>query len=304
MRAGTDTRLAALRRFAAAITILTLAGHTLLGFEQSPAQPIFSLLTAYSIELLLEYLQSKADGRRPRFLQGGLVGFVDFMLPPHITGLAVAMLLYANDRLIPIMFASGIAVCSKAIFSVRQPYGSRHFFNPSNFGITLTLLLFPSVGITPPYMFTEGLGPIGSMLLPAFIVVTGTFINTKLTHRIPLLISWASAFVIQALVRHFLFGAELLPILGVMTGVTFVLYSFYMITDPATTPAGAKGQVAFGLSVGLLYGVLVVSHVVFGMFFALTFVCLCRGIALAFKPYPAVVKSPTQAEQPALATVR
>ena len=299
-----DTRLAALRRFAAAITILTLAGHTLLGFEQSPAQPIFSLLTAYSIELLLEYLQSKADGRRPRFLQGGLVGFVDFMLPSHITGLAVAMLLYANDRLIPIMFASGVAVCSKAIFSVRLPYGSRHFFNPSNFGITATLLLFPSVGITPPYMFTEGLGPIGSMLLPAFIVMTGTFINAKLTHRIPLLISWVSAFVIQAFVRHFLFGAELLPILGVITGVTFVLYTFYMITDPATTPASVKGQVAFGLSVGLLYGALVIFHVVFGMFFALTIVCLCRGIALALRPYPAMVKSPTPAEQPALATVR
>jgi Na+-translocating ferredoxin:NAD+ oxidoreductase RnfD subunit len=153
-------------------------------------------------------------------------------------------------------------------------------------------------------MFTEGLGPIGSMLLPAFIVVTGTFINAKLTHRIPLLLSWVSAFVIQALVRHFLFGAQLLPILGVITGVTFVLYTFYMITDPATTPASTKGQVAFGLSVGLLYGVLVVSHVVFGMFFALTIVCLCRGIALATRPYPVLVKSPTATEQPTLATVR
>ena len=131
MKSVKDTRLAALRRFAIAITVLNVAGHTVLGFEQSWAQPVFSLLTTYSIELLLEYLQSKSDGRRPRFLQGGLVGFIDFMLPAHITGLAVAMLLYANDRIIPVIFASGVAVCSKAIFSVRQPYGSRHFFNPS-----------------------------------------------------------------------------------------------------------------------------------------------------------------------------
>jgi enediyne biosynthesis protein E5 len=299
-----DTRLAALRRFAVAITVLNLFGHALLGFEQSPAQPVVSLLTAYSIELLLEYLQSKADGRRPRFLQGGFGNFVDFMLPSHITGLAVAMLLYANDRLLPIMFAAGVAVCSKAIFNVRQGQGSRHFFNPSNFGITATLLLFPSVGITPPYMFTEGLGPTASLILPAFIIVSGTFINMKLTHRIPLLVSWASAFVIQGVVRHYLFGAQLLPILGVMTGVTFVLYTFYMITDPATTPIGAQGQVAFGLSVGLLYGVLVIAHIVFGMFFALTIVCLCRGVALALVPHVVLEKKPARSEQPVFAEVR
>lgn len=299
-----DTRLAALRRFAVAITVLNLFGHTLLGFEQSPAQPVVSLLTAYSVELLLEYLQSRADGRRPRFLQGGFRNFVDFMLPSHITGLAVAMLIYANDRLLPVMFAAGVAVCSKAIFNVRQGQSSRHFFNPSNFGITATLLLFPSVGITPPYMFTEGLGPIASLVLPAFIIVSGTFINMKLTHRIPLLVSWASAFVIQGVVRHYLFGAQLLPILGVMTGVTFVLYTFYMITDPATTPISAQGQVVFGLSVGLLYGVLVIAHIVFGMFFALTIVCLCRGVALALVPHAALEKKPARSEQPVFAEVR
>jgi Na+-translocating ferredoxin:NAD+ oxidoreductase RnfD subunit len=296
-----NTRTAALRRFAVAITVLNILGHTLLGFEQSHAQPVFSLLTAYSVELLLEYIQSKADGRRPRFLQGGLSKFVDFLLPAHITGLAVAMLLYANDRLLPIIFAAGVAVCSKAIFSVRQEHGSRHFFNPSNFGITITLLLFPSVGIAAPYMFTEGLGPIGSVILPALMIVSGSLLNIKLTHRFPLLASWACAFVLQALVRHYLFGAQLLPVLGVMTGVAFILYTFYMVTDPATTPASRKGQVTFGLSVGLLYGVLVTLHVVFGMFFALTVVCLCRGAALAFLPHLAGKKSATRNEQPALA---
>lgn len=296
-----NTRTAALRRFALAITVLNILGHTLLGFEQSHAQPVFSLLTAYSVELLLEYIQSKADGRRPRFLQGGLTKFVDFLLPAHITGLAVAMLLYANDRLLPIIFAAGLAICSKAIFSVRQEHGSRHFFNPSNFGITITLLLFPSVGIAAPYMFTEGLGPIGSVILPALIVVSGSFLNIKLTHRFPLLASWVCAFVLQALVRHYLFGAQLLPILGVTTGVAFILYTFYMVTDPATTPASHKGQVTFGVAVGLLYGVLVTLHVVFGMFFALTVVCLCRGAALALAPYLAGKKSATRNEQPALA---
>jgi hypothetical protein len=296
-----NTRTAALRRFAVAITVLNILGHTFLGFEQSLAQPVFSLLTAYSVELLLEYIQSKADGRRPRFLQGGISKFVDFMLPSHITGLAVAMLLYANDRLLPIIFATGLAVSSKAIFTVSQEHGSRHFLNPSNFGITITLLLFPSIGIAPPYMFTEGLGPIGSVILPTIILISGSLLNIKLTHRFPLLASWVCAFVIQALVRHYLFEAQLLPILGAMTGVTFILFTCYMITDPATTPVNQKRQIAFGLAVGLLYGALVTVHVVFGMFFALTVVCLCRGGALALLPYLASKKSATRNEQPALA---
>jgi Na+-translocating ferredoxin:NAD+ oxidoreductase RnfD subunit len=92
--------------------------------------------------------------------------------------------------------------------------------------------------------------------------------------------------------------------MGVMTGMTFVLYTFYMITDPGTTPVGIRSQIAFGLSVGLLYGVLVVSHVVFGMFFALTIVCLCRGMFLAIAPATLLNRRAIRKEQPVLAGVK
>jgi enediyne biosynthesis protein E5 len=51
-----------------------------------------------------------------------------------------------------------------------------------------------------------------------------------------------------------------------------------MVTDPATTPASVRGQIAFGASVAATYGLLLVFHVVFGMFFALSLVCLTRGV--------------------------
>jgi hypothetical protein len=65
-----------------------------------------------------------------------------------------------------------------------------------------------------------------------------------------------------------------------MGGLAFVLYTFYMVTDPATTPTSVRGQVAFGLSVAAVYGMLVGVHIVFGLFFALTIVCAVRGIAI------------------------
>jgi len=275
-------RLAALRRFAIAITFLNALGHTVLGFEQSWAQPLVALATAYSLEILLELVEARSNCRAPRF-GGGPVAFVDFLLSAHITGLACAMLLYANERLWPIAFATAVAIGSKHIFRVRVEKGTRHFFNPSNFGITVTLLCFPWVGIAPPYMFTENLSGAGDWILPGLIVASGTFLNARLTKRIPLIMAWLGGFALQAALRHLLFGAPLAAALLPMTGVAFVLYTFYMVTDPATTPTDARGQVVFGASVAAVYGLLMVSHVVFGLFFALTTVCALRGVLLYAK---------------------
>lgn len=277
-------RLTGLRRFAIAISVLTILGHFYLGFEQSWAQPLIALLTAYSLEILLDWIDARLSNRAPRF-SGNLRTKIDFLLSAHISALAVAMLLYANDRLWVIAFATAVAVGSKAIFRVSSHQGSRHFFNPSNFGITVTLLLFPWVGIVPPYHFTENLEGWADWLLPALIVGTGTFLNAKLTKRIPLIVAWLAGFVIQAGLRSSaensffadtIFSAGLTP----MTGVAFVLFTFYMITDPATTPVKPLGQIAFGASVAFTYGLLMISHTVFTLFFSLTIVCAMRGLGL------------------------
>lgn len=278
-----DMRLAALRRFATAITILNILGHTVLGFEQSWAQPLVGIAMAYLTELLLEIGESRLAGRRPRFLPGDgqpRTAPIDFFLPAHISGLAVSMLLYANDRLLPIAFAAATAIGSKYIFRACVNGNWKHVFNPSNLGITVTLICFPWVGIAQPYMFTENLGSVGDYLLPLIIIGSGSYLNTRLTKRIPLILAWLGGFVLQATVRHFLLGTLFLPSLNPMTGVAFLLFTFYMVTDPPTTPWSRKGQVAFGLSVAAAYGTLMALHVVFGLFFALSFVCAARGAYL------------------------
>jgi hypothetical protein len=262
-----------------AITILNVLGHSIFGFEQSWTQPLVSLLTAYSVELFIELVSARIERRRPWFA-GSLSSLIDFLLPAHISGLAVAMLLYTNQSLGPTVFAASLAVCSKHIFKAPAGRGYRHFFNPSNFGITITLLAFPWVGVAPPYMFTENLIGFGDWLLPAVIICSGTLLNGLFTRRLPLIGAWLGAFIFQAVVRYLFFDAHLAAALAPMTGVTFILYSFYMITDPATTPDYWKAQVYFGISVAALYGMLMIVHVVFGMFFALSIVCAARGIAL------------------------
>jgi hypothetical protein len=271
-------RLGGLRRFAVAITFLNVLGHVFFGFEQSYAQPLFSLATAYTCELFAEWIEAKSERREPRFV-GSWRQTLDFLLPAHITGLAVAMLLYPGDRVLPIVFASAAAIASKNTLRLSVQGRMRHFLNPSNFGITLTLLLFPWVGIAPPYHFTENLGRAGSLILPGIIIVSGTLINIRFTGRLPLIFGWWAGFVAQALVRNLMFGAPLLGALNPMTGVAFILFSFYMISDPATTPFNRRSQIVFGMAVAAAYGLLVSLHVSFGLFFALTSVSSARGLA-------------------------
>jgi enediyne biosynthesis protein E5 len=271
-----DLRLAALRRFAIAISVFNILGHSWFGFEQSLAQVATALGTAYGLEILLEWLSARSKGLRPRYL-GGPVKLIDFLLSAHISGLAVSMLLYANQNLGPIAFAAAVAIGSKYLFRAPAPGGTRHFFNPSNLGITATLLAFPWVGIAAPYMFTENLSGVADWIVPGVIVCTGSLLNTFLTKRMPLLLTWVGCFALQALGRAFLFDTPWQAGLMPMTGVAFILFTFYMVTDPATTPSSTRGQIAFGASMALSYGLLVANHIVFDLFFGLTLVCLGRG---------------------------
>jgi Na+-translocating ferredoxin:NAD+ oxidoreductase RnfD subunit len=273
-------RLGGLRRFAVAITVLNILGHTFFGFEQAWAHPIVALASAYSVELLLEFIDARCNGRALRFLGGGPRKFVDFLLSAHITGLACAMLLYANERLGPVIFASVVAICSKCFLRASTGKGTRHFFNPSNFGITVTLLVFSWVSVAPPYQFTENMTGYGDWILPAVIVCTGTFLNARFTQRLPLIAAWLGGFIGQAVLRSLFFDTPLSAALVPMTGVAFILYTFYMVTDPATTPEGRREQIAFGISVAAVYGLLMVTHVVFGLFFSLTLVCAVRGLCM------------------------
>ncbi|MEM9553195.1 MAG: RnfABCDGE type electron transport complex subunit D [Acidobacteriota bacterium] len=275
------SRLGGLRRFAFAITFLNILGHSYLGFEQSWLLPLAAVAAAYFTETVLEWLTALNAGRAPRFSGGPMQAF-DFLLSAHISGLAISMLLYPGERIAPVVFATVVAIASK--YLVRVSFGegrTRHVFNPSNLGITATLIFFPWVGIAQPYMFTENLYGWADWILPAIIIVSGSFLNARYTGRMALIVTWLLCFAAQAGIRSLFF--DLPPMAGFVpiTGVAFLLFTFYMVTDPATTPISTRGQIAFGAGVAAAYGLLMTMHIVFGLFFALTAVCTVRALALS-----------------------
>jgi enediyne biosynthesis protein E5 len=289
-RAGTaaaprpvDKRVKALVRFAISITALNILGLAFLGFEQAPLTPIVCLAVSYTSALLFEAVDGWAWRRRPEFA-GGRRGLFVFLLPPHITALACSMLLYGNSLLWPYVFAVVVANGSKYVVRVRVKGRLRHVLNPSNAGIVATLLIFHWVGIAPPYEFTNNYHVIIPWLLPVAVLFLGTMLNAKLTGKMPLILAWVAGFVVQAVARWVLRSDPLLLTLLPLTGVAFILFTNYMITDPGTTPVTRHGQIMFGLSTAAAYGLLVWNGVVFGLFFSLAITCVLRGGVLFTAP--------------------
>ncbi|GAA5115531.1 enediyne biosynthesis protein UnbU [Haloechinothrix salitolerans] len=283
-RRPVDARVSALRRFAASITAFTILGHLVLGFEQSPLTPIVALAVSYAMALLFEWLDSWAHGTTPEYA-GGLMNLSTFLLPPHITALACAMLLYGNASLWPYIFAVVVATATKYVVRIRVRGKPRHVLNPSNAGIAVTLLLFPWVGIAPPYHFTNAVGGVIDWLIPLGILMLGSLLNAKLTGKMPLILAWVGGFAAQAVIRWLVLDHSLAAALLPMTGVAFILYTLYMITDPGTTPRKPRNQIVFGLTTAAIYGILVVSGVVFGLFFALVITCVLRALVLLAEPW-------------------
>jgi len=113
----------------------------------------------------------------------------------------------------------------------------------------------------------------------------------------PLIAAWLSGFILQAVVRHFLYGTWLIGSLAPMTSVAFLLFTFYMITDPQTSPSKIRGQIVFGLSVGGVYGVLIGHNVVYVIFVSLLIVCAARGVILFVCELGPVRKAQLMAER-------
>ncbi|BDC50501.1 hypothetical protein F183_A28170 [Bryobacterales bacterium F-183] len=295
-------RLFALWYFCTLLVLWNIAGQTVLGFEQSNLQPIASVSMAIAVGMAIESLDAWSNQRRARW-SGGWVPFLNFLPACIIPGLACSMLTYSNERLAPVLFAASLSMASKVLFKAPLANGQmQHIFNPSNFGITMTLLLLPDVGLAPPYQFTENLTGAWHWVLPGIVMVTGVFVHAKFTGRLPLVLSWLAAFAFQGLVRAWIFDLPVIVPFVPMTSVGFILFSLYMIPDPATTPLSLRGQIGFGVSVATIYAFLFVFHVVFGLFIAVALTSAGRGVLLYAAHAASLRRNKTFAPQVAVAS--
>ena len=298
-----------LRTSATLATVFTFLGHRYFGFEQSTVAVAVCLITGYACAILFETIDAAANDRVPGYRGGGPKKVVDFLLSAHMTSITMSFLLYANDRLAVLALAVALALGSKYFFRVQVGGRTRHFMNPSNFGLVIVLLCYQWTSSIPWGMTTD-LHGWQDWALPIIVTMLGFRLNLLFTKRLPLIAAWLIGFLVQAYVRHLGFGSPLDAEIAPLTNVAMVLFTFYMITDPQTSPAEPRRQVAFGLGIAATYGVLMCLHITYTIFYAVVIVCSIRGVWLAAESVlearakaPARVPTQTASPVPALGTI-
>ena len=150
-----------------------------------------------------------------------------------IAGTGVALLVEAPALWVYAM-AAVVAIASKHIFQFR----GRHIFNPSCYGALFAFTLFPLSAISNVIQWG------GVWWFTVFIWASG-FLVGYAARVTSVFVAWILSFFFFAFVRSLITGLPLLTVAGVMTGSAFALFSFFMITDPRTTPNTWKKRALF-----------------------------------------------------------
>lgn len=269
-----------LRMSATLATVFTILGHAVFGFEQPVAQIFVALITGYICALLFEWVDARASGCTPGFAGGGFRKLFDFLLSAHMTSITLSFLLYFNQRLWIMALAVALAIGSKHVFRVYHNGRLQHFMNPSNFAIAVILVVYQWTGVLP-WGFTVDLHGSWDWIVPLIIVGLGLRLNLLFTNRIPTIVSWLVTFVALGAIRAWFQHGNVTAELVILSGIPMVLFTFYMITDPQTSPSPVKSQVLFGSSIACAYSALLLLHVQYTMFYSVTAICAIRGLWLA-----------------------
>jgi Na+-translocating ferredoxin:NAD+ oxidoreductase RnfD subunit len=157
---------------------------------------------------------------------------------------------------------AAVSLLSKHVIQI----GGSHIFNPSNIGLVLCFLVLGRKRAEPLDFWW---GPMSPWLGLAFaIIVTGALVILTRLKLVGIAIGFWVAFAagIGALAAtgHAMTARwHLGPITGthlwwtLVTSPEILVFLFFMITDPRTTPRGPKARVVYAVSVGLLAALLI-----------------------------------------------
>lgn len=209
-----------------------LAGIGWLGFARTPLQVMLTVGTAVAADWIANGLLRK---RGWAFPWSGL-----------ITGLGLSLLLnFGSHPWLPI-WPAVLAIASKYIFTVR----GKHIYNPGLFGLIAGMVLTGgSLSPAPAYQW----GGSGMMVFP--LLGLAVILIAPKIKRAPLLIAFLGFYGLQLALRAWVMRHHLPPemlVMGTLASPPFFLFTFYMLTDPATSPNSAKGQVALAFVVTLV----------------------------------------------------
>jgi Na+-translocating ferredoxin:NAD+ oxidoreductase RnfD subunit len=239
------------------LTLWTVLGQTAYYFNRNPSQLGTAILTACLLDFIIMAIWKRE---------------ISLPLSAYITALSVGLLLESYDWRVYVVVPAW-SVLSK--YLLRD--STRHFFNPSNFGIVMALLFGHGIASVAPG------SQWGADYRVAFaILCLGMLMMTRLK-RLDLALGWLGGYVVMSLLRMALGQGGLVFALGPMTGAEFALFTFSMLPDPKTSPPTRRGRIVWALSIAVVDGILRYFEIRYSMFYALfghcAFLPMMRAVA-------------------------
>ncbi len=263
-----------------ALSSVLVMGLFLRAFAISPAQITAIAVAALSAQYLGSFMTATRFDPRSAL----------------VTTLSLSLLLRA-DGVTPLVIAALVGVGSKFMFRIHN----KHIFNPANAGIVALLLL--SQGPMLDAAWTTP-GQWGTALWFAMLIAGAGLFVTYRAARFDVPLVFLAAFATLIIARALWLGDPLsIPLLRLQNGA-LILFAFFMISDPKTTPDGAIARAVFAASAALIAYVMTYHfYITDGLFYALAIVCVARPILEMFNPAPRYnwgdsVRAPTLPRNP------
>jgi len=154
------------------------------------------------------------------------------LLSPIITSFGLTLLLRAGAPWIPPL-AGALAIGSKYALRIR----GRHFFNPANFGLCCLMLLTPRAWCSPTQW-----GESGILLL--WILALGLAVAHR-AFRADVSLAFLGSWIMLRTARVHWLGQRPEVLLHQLTSGSLLLFTFFMISDPKTTPQSRPMRLLF-----------------------------------------------------------
>ena len=189
---------------------------------------------------------------------------------------------------------AAVSILSKHVITWR----GHHFFNPSNFGLVLCFVLLGATRADPLAFWWGPMSP--WLALALVIILVGAFAILSRLHLLAIAVTFWVTFaigiaVIAAAGHQMTARWHLGPITGfefwrvVVLSPEVMVFLFFMITDPKTTPKSRTGRYVYALTVALLAVLLIAPQVTefwtkVALLGALWIVCAARPVVDVLAP--------------------
>ena len=156
-----------------------------------------------------------------------------------ISGLSLCLLLRTGSLALAVV-AALVTIASK--FAIR--WRGKHLFNPTNFGIVALMLATDGkVWVSP--------GQWGSAALFGFLVAGLGGLVVNRAARSDVTYAFLASYLGVVLGRALWLGQPLTIPFHQLASGAFLIFTFYMVSDPRTTPDSRAGRIVFALLVAL-----------------------------------------------------